>query len=189
MLLEQLIEPAPTDLPIDRKRLVGYARKEDIVVSSEHFGRSEEHTSELQSPDHLVCRLLLEKMSIAPTFSRSAAVACAPPAKPAAPAPTTQGILGITRTTRAPLAKLLSIRAIGTPAATETNNFASPSLPAISLATGSTICGFTASMTMSAKSATFRLSAVALTPRSWAMDWRSVSLTSLAMTWSLFTSP
>src|SRR5258708_27403242 len=25
------------------------------------FGRSEEHTSELQSPDHLVCRLLLEK--------------------------------------------------------------------------------------------------------------------------------
>src|SRR5947208_10017251 len=27
---------------------------------SSHF-RSEEHTSELQSPDHLVCRLLLEK--------------------------------------------------------------------------------------------------------------------------------
>src|SRR5258708_28169892 len=26
-----------------------------------HFERSEEHTSELQSPDHLVCRLLLEK--------------------------------------------------------------------------------------------------------------------------------
>src|SRR5207244_8121712 len=25
------------------------------------FERSEEHTSELQSPDHLVCRLLLEK--------------------------------------------------------------------------------------------------------------------------------
>src|SRR5947208_9233204 len=25
------------------------------------LGRSEEHTSELQSPDHLVCRLLLEK--------------------------------------------------------------------------------------------------------------------------------
>src|SRR5258708_18967371 len=24
-------------------------------------GRSEEHTSELQSPDHIVCRLLLEK--------------------------------------------------------------------------------------------------------------------------------
>src|SRR5258708_13572690 len=26
-----------------------------------HEHRSEEHTSELQSPDHLVCRLLLEK--------------------------------------------------------------------------------------------------------------------------------
>src|SRR5258708_29328444 len=28
---------------------------------SRKFQRSEEHTSELQSPDHLVCRLLLEK--------------------------------------------------------------------------------------------------------------------------------
>src|SRR5207244_11376572 len=30
----------------------------------EHHGRSEEHTSELQSPDHLVCRLLLEKKKV-----------------------------------------------------------------------------------------------------------------------------
>src|SRR5258708_20225835 len=31
-------------------------------MKAEHdFARSEEHTSELQSPDHLVCRLLLEK--------------------------------------------------------------------------------------------------------------------------------
>src|SRR5260364_204409 len=29
-------------------------------------GRSEEHTSELQSPDHLVCRLLLETKKTAP---------------------------------------------------------------------------------------------------------------------------
>src|SRR5258708_28431048 len=29
--------------------------------------RSEEHTSELQSPDHLVCRLLLEKKKNKPT--------------------------------------------------------------------------------------------------------------------------
>src|SRR5258708_11014784 len=29
--------------------------------AADHDGRSEEHTSELQSPDHLVCRLLLEK--------------------------------------------------------------------------------------------------------------------------------
>src|SRR5258708_18034236 len=35
--------------PCPRLRLVGRGR------------RSEEHTSELQSPDHLVCRLLLEK--------------------------------------------------------------------------------------------------------------------------------
>src|SRR5438552_14900755 len=31
--------------------------------------RSEEHTSELQSPDHLVCRLLLEKKKIQLTVS------------------------------------------------------------------------------------------------------------------------
>src|SRR5258708_29972998 len=30
-------------------------------ASSARWNRSEEHTSELQSPDHLVCRLLLEK--------------------------------------------------------------------------------------------------------------------------------
>src|SRR5207244_12197047 len=36
---------------------------EDIVDGKGVFGsvRSEKHTSELQSPDHLVCRLLLEK--------------------------------------------------------------------------------------------------------------------------------
>src|SRR5438876_6977884 len=28
---------------------------------TDNYGRSEEHTSELQSPVHLVCRLLLEK--------------------------------------------------------------------------------------------------------------------------------
>src|SRR5258708_22743497 len=45
------------------------------------FGRrSEEHTSELQSPDHLVCRLLLEKKNDSPivcdrTLPRASAVA------------------------------------------------------------------------------------------------------------------
>src|SRR5258708_27261029 len=32
-----------------------------IRVGTHPANRSEEHTSELQSPDHLVCRLLLEK--------------------------------------------------------------------------------------------------------------------------------
>src|SRR5947208_13036069 len=32
------------------------------------FARSEEHTSELQSPDHLVCRLLLEKKKLGPSW-------------------------------------------------------------------------------------------------------------------------
>src|SRR5207244_13246614 len=32
-----------------------------LDMFSPEFQRSEEHTSELQSPDHLVCRLLLEK--------------------------------------------------------------------------------------------------------------------------------
>src|SRR5947208_9770097 len=40
----------------ERGRVEGLAR---LVVQDD--GRSEEHTSELQSPDHLVCRLLLEK--------------------------------------------------------------------------------------------------------------------------------
>src|SRR5258708_12134015 len=32
-----------------------------IIKVIPYYLRSEEHTSELQSPDHLVCRLLLEK--------------------------------------------------------------------------------------------------------------------------------
>src|SRR5207244_7935868 len=32
--------------------------------AAQYSGRSEEHTSELQSPDHLVCRLLLEKKKL-----------------------------------------------------------------------------------------------------------------------------
>src|SRR5258708_11008116 len=36
-------------------------RPDHFTPSLEKVRRSEEHTSELQSPDHLVCRLLLEK--------------------------------------------------------------------------------------------------------------------------------
>src|SRR5438552_12162298 len=53
------------------------------VAASVMAVRSEEHTSELQSPDHLVCRLLLEKknrsrllMRSAPSARRSPAAGC-----------------------------------------------------------------------------------------------------------------
>src|SRR5258708_9702715 len=51
-------------LPIDENAFaIGDGPRGDLRPSRwrKHFHRSEEHTSELQSPDHLVCRLLLEK--------------------------------------------------------------------------------------------------------------------------------
>src|SRR5258708_14608316 len=39
-------------------------------IHSYNDKRSEEHTSELQSPDHLVCRLLLEKKKDASALQR-----------------------------------------------------------------------------------------------------------------------
>src|SRR5258708_27233054 len=51
-----------------QKKIVGLLEHLQPAVASESRpmvlgieARSEEHTSELQSPDHLVCRLLLEK--------------------------------------------------------------------------------------------------------------------------------
>src|SRR2546426_3708015 len=43
--------------------IIGKHMKDSVEVALEHLGgkRSEEHTSELQSPCNLVCRLLLEK--------------------------------------------------------------------------------------------------------------------------------
>src|SRR5258708_27193025 len=41
-----------------------------IDIYSMRQPRSEEHTSELQSPDHLVCRLLLEKNNTRPSGPR-----------------------------------------------------------------------------------------------------------------------
>src|SRR5258708_39594155 len=43
----------------ERKELSGIAHSRP--PAGRPWCRSEEHTSELQSPDHLVCRLLLEK--------------------------------------------------------------------------------------------------------------------------------
>src|SRR5690606_41617840 len=45
-----------TELPIERR-----VRFAEGTISSSLFLRSEEHTSELQSRENLVCRLLLEK--------------------------------------------------------------------------------------------------------------------------------
>src|SRR5688500_19969096 len=39
----------------------GIANSSQQITPRQMFGRSEEHTSELQSPCNLVCRLLLEK--------------------------------------------------------------------------------------------------------------------------------
>src|SRR5258708_8614995 len=43
-------------------RIATFLYREPLLLITVRSGsRSEEHTSELQSPDHLVCRLLLEK--------------------------------------------------------------------------------------------------------------------------------
>src|SRR5438552_14052372 len=42
----------------------GYVIGDGILFYLDKEQRSEEHTSELQSPDHLVCRLLLEKKNM-----------------------------------------------------------------------------------------------------------------------------
>ena len=49
---------SPQDIP---KSLLGQDIRFKFESPLSESQRSEEHTSELQSPDHLVCRLLLEK--------------------------------------------------------------------------------------------------------------------------------
>src|SRR5258708_9659389 len=46
------------------KAVPGHQPPSDCAGRAVGKARSEEHTSELQSPDHLVCRLLLEKKKI-----------------------------------------------------------------------------------------------------------------------------
>src|SRR5438552_13311216 len=48
-------------VPPDHVRRRGGPRRARARIHVRRRERSEEHTSELQSPDHLVCRLLLEK--------------------------------------------------------------------------------------------------------------------------------
>src|SRR5258708_29020531 len=48
-------------------RMAGAIRLGELThLMESRIERSEEHTSELQSPDHLVCRLLLEKKKTTP---------------------------------------------------------------------------------------------------------------------------
>src|SRR5258708_23418065 len=57
-----LFRSAAEFYPVSHLGSDGVPRRHDLRDGKD-FGsaRSEEHTSELQSPDHLVCRLLLEK--------------------------------------------------------------------------------------------------------------------------------
>src|SRR5947208_14733661 len=48
-------------LDFDFDNVAGFHENSGIASVADAARRSEEHTSELQSPDHLVCRLLLEK--------------------------------------------------------------------------------------------------------------------------------
>src|SRR5690348_17467869 len=48
------------------KKLWITSRERRLSTTGSPTGRSEEHTSELQSPVHLVCRLLLEKKKTPP---------------------------------------------------------------------------------------------------------------------------
>src|SRR5215216_2105409 len=52
---------SPDQLDHSVKAVAGALRCAQLGRFAAGCGRSEEHTSELQSPDHLVCRLLLEK--------------------------------------------------------------------------------------------------------------------------------
>src|SRR5438552_13595134 len=54
----RLWDPARAGRPLEP---VTAADNDAAIQAIEKQIRSEEHTSELQSPDHLVCRLLLEK--------------------------------------------------------------------------------------------------------------------------------
>src|SRR5256885_5506178 len=60
------LDPAKGTVAIERLALVAQNSGEDwsqvqLLLSTGQPSRSEEHTSELQSPCNLVCRLLLEK--------------------------------------------------------------------------------------------------------------------------------
>src|SRR5947208_11100661 len=57
-------DPLGSGKDIAWKKLTAGPPGRILLPAVSFFQRSEEHTSELQSPDHLVCRLLLEKKKI-----------------------------------------------------------------------------------------------------------------------------
>src|SRR5258708_10896406 len=66
--VKSFVDPCPIELGRDVTVMAEIAERSQMNIicttgDLRHHGnvRSEEHTSELQSPDHLVCRLLLEK--------------------------------------------------------------------------------------------------------------------------------
>src|SRR5258708_31570800 len=61
-----LFRSAANSIGLDVRRTVPGMTSWNVRWETSPVGhpRSEEHTSELQSPDHLVCRLLLEKKKI-----------------------------------------------------------------------------------------------------------------------------
>src|SRR5438552_13913943 len=70
-------------LPIYVRRRERGTRARCLAATPAGWGcRSEEHTSELQSPDHIVCRLLLEKKkSRTPPTRRSPTAGAARPGR------------------------------------------------------------------------------------------------------------
>src|SRR3712207_8199119 len=57
-VLQQSQRPVAAQQRVQEQRESGCRQRADRIL---HSGRSEEHTSELQSRQYLVCRLLLEK--------------------------------------------------------------------------------------------------------------------------------
>src|SRR5437762_10625840 len=65
--VSRIIGPVTSETPRHRASLTSSRTrclKFGVIVESTMLTRSEEHTSELQSPMYLVCRLLLEKKKI-----------------------------------------------------------------------------------------------------------------------------
>src|SRR5258708_15035567 len=70
-LAERNVIPTYSGKPMHAKILGDGTLSKKLTIKGCAVSRSEEHTSELQSPDHLVCRLLLEKKKLDSTpFAR-----------------------------------------------------------------------------------------------------------------------